>query len=163
MGSQTITIIERPSRRTSKVFLFLTLLGAIAWLAWHEGVRWWDDYVAYSGVIVAKGEDYSLHDIFFGDSSGPDLYVILRDDRGNRSKRYVGSWDSSIHDWSQLEVGSFVVKNKGLGEFPRVPGKALRPAAPPLPDTEFSSRDALFVGLLVFIGLTVAWFLRRFG
>jgi hypothetical protein len=134
----------------------------IAWLGWHEGVRWRDDYISYSGTVVAKGEDYSLIDIFLSDHSGPDLYIILQDERGNRSKRYVGSGDSSINDWSRLETGKFVVKNKGLGEFPREPGKTIRSISPPLPNAELSSRDFLFIGLLVLIGLTVVTLLRRF-
>jgi len=160
-GSQTIVIIQRPSRRMSKVLLFVVSLGVIAWLGWHEGVRWRDDYISYSGTVVAKGEDYSLIDIFLTDNSGPDLYIILQDERGNHSKRYVGS-GPSINDWSRLEIGKFVVKKKGFGEFPRRPGETVRSISPPPPDTELSSRDFLFIGLLVLIGLLVAKLLWQF-
>jgi hypothetical protein len=46
-----------------------------------------------------------------------DWYIILEDSNGHRTKRYVGAVGNASCD-----IGSYVVKKKGLGEYPRKPG-----------------------------------------
>src|SRR5437763_6349020 len=127
-----------------KVLLFTVLLLPIAW---HIGRREWDYRAAYAGVVVEKGMDYSL--IFRSRYSGADLYVVIKDDAGNRSKRFVGttrSW-TDISTWQKIQVGSSVVKNKGYGEVPRVLGEPIQSVANPN-----SHLDGGFVVILLLCG-----------
>lgn len=51
-----------------------------------------------------------------------DLYIILKDDQGHRSKRYVGTTRSPYSAamwWNNVAVGTSMVKDKGYGEIPR--------------------------------------------
>jgi hypothetical protein len=107
--------------------LFIVLLLP---LAWHEGVREWDQYASYSCVVVEKGLDHGIFESFFTDFGEGDLYITLKDDGGNRSKKYVGTSSSRFLDWYHLKVGSFVVKNKGFGQFPHEPDKAIPSISP---------------------------------
>ena len=105
--------------RGAKVMLFLALVLPIAW---HIGVREWDYQAAYSGVVVEKGMDYNF--FFAGRRSRADLYIVLQDDLGKRSKRYLGTtrfYDPKV--WNNIAVGSFIVKDRGYGEVPYEPGK----------------------------------------
>lgn len=83
------------------------LLGVCPWL-W-QGAR--DAYVGYSGTVVAKGN------YLWVPLRGIDRYIILEDSNGHRTKRYV-----SALGYVYSDVGSYVVKKKGLSEFPRKPG-----------------------------------------
>ena len=74
-----------------------------------------DAYVGYSGVVVAKG-DYMW--VPFRDV---DWYILLEDSPGHRTKRYV-----SAYGYAYSDIGSYVVKKRGFGEYPRKPGD-LRP------------------------------------
>jgi len=57
-------------------------------------------------------------EIICGSLSGVmDWYIILEDSNGYRTKRYVGAVG-----YAYCEIGSYVVKKKGLGEYPRKPG-----------------------------------------
>lgn len=154
-GNQSITITEvRQPRRTRKLWLLLLLLMPIVW---HIGRRERDFHASYSGVVVEKGMDYSL--IFRGRT--PDLYVILRDDSGKRSKRYVCSSTCSTAElkrWSNLTEGTFVVKDPGFGEFPYQPGQK--------PTAQLASKSAgggwLFVGLILVCATAILITLRQF-
>lgn len=88
------------------------LLVVCPWL-W-QGVR--DAYVGYEGTVVVKGN------YLWVPFRGPDWYIILEDSGGRQKKRYV-----SAYGYVYCDVGSYVVKKKGLGEFPRKPGD-LRPS-----------------------------------
>jgi hypothetical protein len=85
----------------------LLLVALCPWL-W-QGVR--DAYVGYSGTVVAKGN------YLWVPLRGIDWYIILEDASGHRTKRYVGALG-----YGYCDVGSYVVKKKGLGEYPRKPG-----------------------------------------
>lgn len=94
-------------------FLSYTVMSAILmvvcpWL-W-QGVR--DAYVGYSGTVVAKGN------YLWVPFRGMDWYIILEDSHGHRTKRYVGALG-----YVYCDVGNFVVKKTGFGEFPRKPGE----------------------------------------
>jgi hypothetical protein len=68
--------------------------------------EFWDDYVPYSGTVVAHGLDWH----FF---ARPSFYIVVADASGHRYKRYVGKY---CH--VDLQVGTFVTKEKhkaGLG------------------------------------------------
>jgi hypothetical protein len=83
------------------------LLAICPWL-W-QGVR--DAYVGYSGTVVAKGN------YLWVPLRGIDRYIILEDSNGYRTRRYVGALG-----YVYCDVGSYIVKKKGFGEFPRKPG-----------------------------------------
>ena len=83
------------------------LLGVCPWL-W-QGCR--DAYVGYSGIVVEKGN------YLWVPLRGVDRYIILEDSNGHWTKRYVGALG-----YVYSNVGSYVVKKKGLGEYPRKPG-----------------------------------------
>jgi hypothetical protein len=91
-------------------------------IAWFQGPVWWDTYISYSGVVVEKGMDCNL--CLLGRGHTLDLYLVIQDPSGKSSKRYVGT-DRGIDviRWNSIPVGSFVVKDKGYGEFPYEPGK----------------------------------------
>jgi hypothetical protein len=155
-GTQTVAIVEgRQPRRVRKLWLFLLL---VLPLTWHIGRREWDFQAAYSGVVVEKGMDYSL--IFGG--RDPDLYIVLQDDLGKRSKRYICSSNCSstqLKVWSNIAVGTFVVKDKGYPELPYRPGEKL--AAQPAFNS--STHNWIFAGIItvcaaaVFITLRQLW------
>lgn len=78
-----------------------------------------DSYFPYSGVVVDKGSDYHLLDRLLTDYDDPrSYYIILTDERGSRTKKYVNSVAYML-----LEKGTFVVKKRGLGEMPLRPGQ----------------------------------------
>ncbi len=74
-----------------------------------QGAR--DAYVGYSGVVVAKG------DYLWVSLRGVDWYIILEDSKGHRTKRYV-----SADGYAYCDIGSYVVKKRGFGAYPRKPG-----------------------------------------
>ena len=120
-GSQFVTISQdAPSRRWRKALLFAILLLSVAWNIFS---REWDYHAAYSGVIVEKGMDCGIS-CLLGRRHRADLYIVLRDEQGKKTKRYVGTdlLYSETRAWNDLTVGSFVVKSKGLHQFPREPG-----------------------------------------
>jgi hypothetical protein len=65
--SRTMTIAPGRPRGISKIVLFLALLLPIVWSFWREGVRWWDDYTAHSGVVIDKSEENGLVEMFLMD------------------------------------------------------------------------------------------------
>ena len=139
--SQTIITITSRPRPCRRLWLFVLLLLPIAW---YLGRREWDLNASYSGVVVEKGMDYSL----FSHARTPDLYIVLRDDHGKRSKRYVCARICSTSEmtrWSDLAIGAFVVKDGAYGEFPHAPGD--KPNAPPASTS--SGHTWLFLGLLL--------------
>jgi hypothetical protein len=73
-----------------------------------QGVR--DSYVGYSGIVVAKG------DYMWVPFRGVDWYIILEDSQGRRTKRYV-----SAYGYAYCDIGSYVVKKRVFGEYPRKP------------------------------------------
>lgn len=74
-----------------------------AWLAykfWILGVGLRDNYVGYSGVIVAKGTNWLS-------SARWDNFWVIRDSTRHEQRRYV---HQTIH---YLPIGTFVVKRRG--------------------------------------------------
>ena len=148
----TVTIAPHPPRRRKLLFL----IAALVPLVWYIAVREWDFRASYSGVVVQKGMDYSL--IFGGRT--PDLYIVLRDDSGKRSKRYVCSRNCStaqLRSWSNLTEGTFVVKDTGFGEFPYQPGQ--KPA--PQPESKSAARAWIFVGIILVSATAILIKLRQ--
>jgi hypothetical protein len=72
-----------------------------------------DGYVSYSGVVVDKGIEHHILGV-----RGSERYIILRDEKGITSKRYV-----EHYGYAFTQVGKFVVKKRGLSEYPRRPGE----------------------------------------
>ena len=70
-----------------------------------------DAYIGYSGVVVDKGNYMWIP------FRGPDWYIVLEDSQGHRTRRYVNAYGYAYSD-----IGSYVVKKRGLGEYPRRPG-----------------------------------------
>jgi hypothetical protein len=64
-----------------------------------------------SGVVVAKG------DYMWVPWRDVDWYIVLEDSQGHRTKRYV-----SAYGYAYCDIGSYVEKKKGFGEYPRRPG-----------------------------------------
>jgi hypothetical protein len=48
---------------------------------------------------------------------GMDRYIIIEDSNGHWTRRYAGAVG-----YAYCDIGSYVVKKKGLGEFSRKPG-----------------------------------------
>lgn len=71
-----------------------------------------DAYFPYAGVVVEKGTDS-----FLG-LGGWGRYLVIQDEQGRRSKKYVG-----YYGYAFAKVGTFVVKKRGLGEYPLPPGE----------------------------------------
>ena len=95
---------------------------------------------------------------FFGRSRSLALYFILRDDLGGRSKRYVGSSFSytDIKRWNETMLGSFIVKDKGYGEFPYEP--RYKPASPP----HAKGDGWLLLAIILICGTVLAVKVRQF-
>jgi hypothetical protein len=157
-SSQTFSITE--TTRPRWVLKTLILAAVLLPLAWSIGVREWDSYAAYSGVVVEKGMGCGVL-CWFGRHHNADLYVILEDGQGHRSKRYVGttrSAYSSVSWWNNVAVGASVVKNKGYGEVPRELG-----TNPPMRSQQSSlsggwiSLIILACGGLLFVDLRRLW------
>ena len=151
---QTITIVETPQPRRARKFLLLALV--LLPLVWYIARRERDYEVAYSGVVFEKGMDYSL--IFGGRT--PDLYLILQDDLGKRSKRYICSRTCSsaqLRRWSEISVGTFVVKPKGFGELPYQVGE--KPASQPVSNSR--AHNWLFAGSIVVCAAVMLIALRQ--
>ena len=126
MNTQDILITVTRRRRVRLKVSILVLL--LLPLAWFIGRTEWDRYTSYSGVVIAKGMDCNL--CLLSDEHSMDLYIILRDESGKRSKRYVGSdfAYTTVKRWNEIAVGGSVVKDKGFGELPYEPGrKSSRP------------------------------------
>lgn len=98
-------------RVTRKLLLNAVMISAVLlvfpWL-WQSAR---DAYVGYSGVVVAKG------DYLWVPFRGVDWYIVLEDPQGHRTKRYVNAYGYAYSD-----IGSYVVKKRGFGEYPRKPG-----------------------------------------
>jgi hypothetical protein len=77
----------------------------------HVWKGWWDSYSGYSGVVVDKGREFHL--LGFA-----NRFLILEDTQGHKFKKYVGHYGYAF-----TRVGTFVVKNRGFGEYPRHPGE----------------------------------------
>jgi hypothetical protein len=69
-----------------------------------------DAYFPYSGTVVDKGMEFHL---FFDGDNHFTNYIVVEDLQGVRKKKYVGDSVFAI-----VQLGSFVVKKKGLGELP---------------------------------------------
>lgn len=155
-GYQSITITETPRRRSwLRASLFVALLLP---LAWSIGRQERDYYASYSGVVVQKGMDCRL--CFLGRRNTLDLYIVLQDASGKRTKRYVGN-DISFHNvsrWNEIAVGTYVVKDKGYG-FPYVPGQ--KAAMAQLEPSFFEAHPWVFAGLLVAMLAALAVKLRQ--
>ena len=152
-----ITITPRP-HRGRKPFLLLALAIFLFPLVWYIAVPEWDSYASYSGVIVEKGMDCGL--CFFGDSSSVELYIVLQDEHGKRSKRYVGSSNlfRRSQRWMDLAVGTFVVKEKGYSAFPHLPGATPAPPQPASAGTGWIIFAViLFAAILIFTQLRQIW------
>jgi hypothetical protein len=96
------------STTVASLLMTALLLVMCPWL----GKRLVDAYIPYSGVVRDKGTEWH-----WGLPGDPDRYIILEDARGRRVKRYV-----SAYGYAFAEVGRFVVKERGLGHYPRHPG-----------------------------------------
>jgi hypothetical protein len=72
-----------------------------------------DGYVSYSGVVVDKGIEHHILDV-----RGNERYIMIRNEKGDISKRYV-----EHYGYAFTQVGTFVVKKRGFSEYPRRPGE----------------------------------------
>jgi hypothetical protein len=157
--SQTITITTTPQPpRGRKLFVIVALLILLFPLVWYIAVPEWDYYASYSGVIVEKGMDCGL--CLFGGSTGVELYIVLQDEHGKPSKRYVGSSNllRRSQRWMDLAVGTFVVKEKGYSAFPHLPGATVAPPQPASAGTGWIIFGViLFGGTLMFVKLRQIW------
>lgn len=113
-------IITARSRQRLWPFLFVLVFALVfGWAGW---MQWWDAYVPYSGLVVSKGEDYQLlartwhHEV---------PYIILQDQNGKRSKRYVSRAIPAI------ATGTYVVKKRGFAEDPTDINGARSPESSP--------------------------------
>jgi hypothetical protein len=106
MLEQVLAGIAKNLKRRILYYSAITavLLIVCPWL-WH-GVR--DAYVGYSGTVLGKG-NYLLVPF-----RGMNWYIIFEDTSGHRTKRYVGAVG-----YAYCDVGSYVEKKRGFGEFPR--------------------------------------------
>jgi hypothetical protein len=95
-------VIKGPMR-----FVVLALAAVCAWFKFHDYAR--ADLIAgYSGTVVEEGTDYHL----LG-TPHTHYYIVLRDSTGARRKRYV-----DYSGYISVKVGTYVVKQPGLGEIP---------------------------------------------
>jgi hypothetical protein len=69
---------------------------------------------AYSGTVVAEGSDYHILQ-----QPTWHYYIVIQDSTGHRRKRYVDR-----NGYFAAKVGSFIVKQQGLGEIPHVADSA---------------------------------------
>ncbi len=76
-----------------------------------------DEYFPYSGVVVEKGRDSCLLGL-----GGWSRYVIIQDAHGEKTRKYVNRYGYAF-----VRVGTFVVKKKGLNEYPLSPGEMSLP------------------------------------
>ena len=91
--------------------LFLVTLPFCPWM-WKSVP---DGYFPYSGTVVDKGME---HHFFFDGDNHFNRYIIIQDLHGIHKKKYVSDSVYAI-----VQVGTFVVKKKGLGEMPLRPGE----------------------------------------
>jgi hypothetical protein len=152
---QTLTIVETPRPQRARKVLLLVLL--FLPLVWYIGRRERDYQAAYSGVVVEKGMDYSL---IFGGTT-PDLYIVLRDELGKQSKRYICSRICTTEElkcWSNISVGSFIVKDKGSKRLPYQTGEK-----PPSRTVSNDKTDGwIFFGAAVVCAIALFIALRQF-
>lgn len=71
-----------------------------------------DSYFPYSGTVVEKGIEHH----YFAESR--DDYIIIQDANSSRTKKYLTEYESAF-----VDLGSFVVKEKGFGHLPLRPGQ----------------------------------------
>lgn len=71
-----------------------------------------DAYFPYAGLVVEKGMDSPLG------LGGWGRYIVIQDEQNRRSKKYVG-----YSGYAFVKVGTYVVKKRGLGEYPLPPGE----------------------------------------
>jgi hypothetical protein len=70
---------------------------------------------AYAGKVVDEGTDYHI----LGRPRW-HRYIVIQDSTGKREKKYVDE-----NGYLSVKVGTFVVKQAGLGQIPREPGSPL--------------------------------------
>ena len=90
--------------------------GFLVWLAYSFvvlGIQFRDEYVAYSGTVVAKGRNSLI--LAEGDEN---YYLVIREADGRDHRRYV-----STTDFLMAEVGTVIVKQRGLSQHARRPGQ----------------------------------------
>ncbi|HEV2988732.1 MAG TPA: hypothetical protein VG759_09840 [Candidatus Angelobacter sp.] len=90
---------------------YLVALALVLWICpWlWKGIP--DEYFPYSGVVVEKGIDSHLAGL-----GGWGRYIIIQDAPGERTKKYV-----NLYGYGFVRVGTFVVKKRGLKEYPLPP------------------------------------------
>ena len=71
-----------------------------------------DAYFPYAGVAAEKGVDSYLG------LGGWGRYIIIQDEQGRRSRKYVG-----YYGYAFAKVGTYVVKKRGFGKYPLPPGE----------------------------------------
>lgn len=107
-------IIQRSAKAYSGVALAIVLLLSgicFPWL-WKDLP---DAYFPYSGTIVAKGsEDHN----WLTGTMTLDYYIVVEDSRGLRTKKYVSAREQAL-----VQIGTYVVKRRGFGEWPLSPGQ----------------------------------------
>lgn len=109
-------------RWRSVVWYLAAVLVILAFCPWlWKGIP--DTYFPYSGLVVDKGVDSCLG------LGGWGRYIIIQDAEGKRSKKYVNYYGHAF-----AKVGTFVVKKRGLGEYPLPPGE--KPPFETLRETE---------------------------
>lgn len=148
---QTVVVPKRSHSTMRKLLIIFFVL--LLPLGWQFASRSWDEYVAYSGTVIKKEMRYD----YLRSSRGPwmNLYVVVQDQQGKISTRYVGNDWSGGSRWLDIQVGSFVVKNKGFREYPKPLGASLPGASP---QTEaWTAMDWILLGCFL---MTAILFLR---
>jgi|SRR6266853_5519057 len=98
--------------RLRSITWYLVALALVPWLCPWLWKAIPDEYFPYSGVVVEKGIDSSLG------LAGWGRYIIIQDAQGERIKKYLNRYGYGF-----VRVGTFVVKKKGLNEYPLPPGQ----------------------------------------
>ena len=77
-----------------------------------------DAYFPYSGMVVDKGSEFHILNLFAEGGNWWEYYIIVENQHGKRAKKYVSG---VTYIW--VDKGTFVVKKRGFGEMPLRPGQ----------------------------------------
>jgi hypothetical protein len=87
------------------------------WLAYSFivlGLSLRDRYIAYSGIVVAKGRNAFVIPVI----GSPERYLVVRDSSGQERRRYV-----SVTEYVMADSGSVIAKRRGFFEVAARPGQ----------------------------------------
>lgn len=99
------------STRLRSLAWYVTALLLVLWFCPWRWKGFLDAYFPYSGVVVEKGIDQNF--LLLG---GRGRYIVIQDEAGHSTKKYVG-----YYGYAFAHIGTFVVKKKGFGEYPFPP------------------------------------------